>query len=93
MSDNIKKDVRERIADFLVLPKEVVLDYPKILLIGNTQITIENYRGIVEYDSQKIRINTEKGIIKILGDKLEINTVTIEEINISGIISNVEFIS
>lgn len=83
--------IKEKLADFFVLPKEVILDYPKVSLIGNRQLTIENYKGIIEYSSDKIRINTEKGLIKIIGQNLEINTVTTEEIYISGYINNIEF--
>lgn len=91
MEEKNNRDIKEKIAEFLVLPKEVVLDYPKISLIGNRQITIENYKGIIEYDSQRIRINTSKGLVIILGENLEINTLTLEEIYISGNISNVGF--
>jgi len=86
-----KKHVKERIAEMLVLPKEIILDLPKITMIGKNQIFIENYKGIIEYDNERIRINTGMGLIKIYGLKLEINTVTNEEIFITGEISNLEF--
>ncbi len=85
------KSIKEKMAEMLVLPKEIVLDLPKISMIGNTQIFIENYKGIIEYDSEKIRINTAKGIIKIFGEDLYINTITTEEIFITGRINNIEF--
>lgn len=88
---NNKREIRERFAEIMALPKEIVLDLPKITMIGNTQIFIENYKGIVEYDTEKIRINTSKGLIKIFGQNLEINTVTTEEIFITGGIENIEF--
>lgn len=86
-----RKSVKEKMAEMLVLPKEIILDLPKITMIGSNQIFIENYKGIIEYDNQKIRINTGMGVIKIFGEKLEINTVTNEEIFITGSISNLEF--
>lgn len=89
--ENNKKEIRERFAEIMALPKEIVLDLPKITMIGNTQIFIENYKGIIEYDSEKIRINTSKGLLKLFGQNLEINTITNEELFITGIIDNVEF--
>lgn len=91
MGENNKKDFKEKFAEMFVIPKEVLLDFPKITLIGNNQLTIENYKGIIEYDSEKIRINSVKGLIKIFGKDLEINTVTTEEIYITGNITNIEF--
>lgn len=90
MAEN-NKSIKEKMAEMLVLPKEIVLDLPKISMIGNTQIFIENYKGIIEYDTERIRINTSKGLIKIFGEDLYINTITTEEIFITGDISNIEF--
>jgi sporulation protein YqfC len=91
MQDKNKKDFKEKFTELFVLPKEILLDLPKISIVGNQQIFIENYKGIVEYDSEKIRINCTKGLIKIFGNNLEINTVTSEEVYITGRISNIEF--
>lgn len=85
------KNLKETLVEALSLPKEIVLDLPKITIIGDIQIFIENYKGVVEYDSQRIRINTAKGQVKIFGENLEINTVTTEEIFITGEFTNIEF--
>lgn len=89
----IRKNFKEKFTEMLALPKEIMLDMPKITMMGNAQIVIENYKGIIEYDSERIRINTARGLIKIFGQNLEINTVTNEEIFITGKISNVEFLN
>lgn len=91
MGEKNKKDIKEKLADIFVLPKEIILDLPRITLLGSKQICIENYKGIIEYDSERIRINTARGLIKIFGSNLEINTVTTEEIFITGNINNIEF--
>jgi len=93
MGEKNKKDIKEKLAEAFVLPKEIVLDLPKLTLTGNNQICIENYKGIIEYDSERIRINSAKGLIKILGKNLEINTITNEELFITGQISNIEFLN
>jgi sporulation protein YqfC len=90
MSEN-DRNFREKFTAMLSLPKEIVLDLPKITMFGYEQLVIENYKGIIEYDSEKVRINTARGIIKIFGQNLEINTVTNEEILITGRVCNVEF--
>lgn len=84
---------KEKFTEMLALPKEIVLDMPKITMLGNSQIIIENYKGIIEYDSERIRINTARGLIKIFGQNLEINTITNEEVLITGKVSNVEFLN
>jgi len=86
--DNIKTNI----AEVLELPKEIVLDLPKITLIGNIQLYIENHKGIVEYSKERIRINSKSGIIRIIGKNLVIKNIVSEEVVVSGEIINIEFI-
>ncbi|KGG80151.1 sporulation protein [Caloranaerobacter azorensis H53214] len=86
-------DIKSTISDVLELPKDIVLDLPRITLIGNLQLYIENHKGIIEYSKQRIRINTNIGILRIVGNNLTIRTIVTEEIIIVGEIEVVEFIS
>ncbi|QIB26308.1 sporulation protein YqfC [Caloranaerobacter azorensis] len=87
------EDIKSTISDVLELPKDIVLDLPRITLIGNLQLYIENHKGIIEYSKQRIRINTNIGILRIVGNNLTIRTIVTEEIIIVGEIEVVEFIS
>mgnify|MGYP003765283993 CR=1 FL=1 len=86
--DNLKYNVSEA----LELPKDIVLDLPKVILIGNIQLNISNHKGIVEYTQDTIRINSSIGIFKIQGESLELKTILAEEIIIAGNIENIEII-
>ena len=74
-----------------VLSKEILLNTSKIVAIGNREITIENYRGIVEYTSDCLRLITNPYIIKIDGVCLEIKTMTRDFLYITGKINSVTF--
>ena len=87
-----KEDIKEKITEMLELPKEVVMDVPKLTFIGNKHLSVENYKGIIEYTDRVVRINTNNHMLKITGQNLEINNITSEEIQISGNISTLEFI-
>lgn len=88
----VKKDIKEKVGDILELPQEIILDIPKLVLIGNKSLTIENYKGIIEYDENLIRINTNSHMIKITGNMLEIKVITAEEMLIVGDILTIEYI-
>lgn len=85
------KRLREKIADTLDISKEIIIDTSKITAIGNREITIENYRGIIEYTDKTIRLITNPYIIKIEGDCLEIKTMTRDFLYITGCINSVAF--
>lgn len=87
-----KISLKEKITEVLELPKEIVLNIPKLTMIGNHDLVIENYKGVIEYESSRIRINTGIGIIKIAGIGLTIKEITSEDIIVSGEIASMELV-
>ncbi|SDK38097.1 sporulation protein YqfC [Natronincola ferrireducens] len=85
------QEVKKSLAEILELPKDIILDIPKITMIGNLQIYIENHKGIIEYTSNRIRINSKSGVLRILGRNLLLKNIVQEEIIIVGDIQQVEF--
>ncbi|WHH59581.1 sporulation protein YqfC [Petroclostridium sp. X23] len=88
-----KKNIKEKVSDILELPQEIMMDIPKLVFIGNKTLTIENYKGIIEYSENMIRINTKAHMLKITGKSLEIKNITAEEVMITGDILTFEFIA
>lgn len=87
-----KSNLKERVTEMLELPKEIVLNMPKLTMLGTGDLIIENYKGIVEYDEGLIRVNTTSGIIKVSGTRIFIKEITLENILIYGDISSLEFV-
>ncbi|WDV44527.1 sporulation protein YqfC [Clostridiaceae bacterium M8S5] len=86
--DKIKSDI----SDVLELPKDIVMDLPKITMIGNIQVYIENHKGILEYSKTVIRVKYKDGIIKVLGNNMLLKTIVSEEIIITGVINEIEYL-
>ncbi len=86
-SDEIKKSI----ADILELPQDIMLDLPKITMIGNLQIYVENHKGIIEYSSTRVRIFTKCGVLRITGKNLLLKRIVQEEIVLVGEIDQAEF--
>ena len=83
MKDKLEK-AREIFTEKLDLPKDVILNLPKITIIGNTEITIENHKGIILFERNIIKINTKVKVINIEGEKFEILYIGDSTITISG---------
>lgn len=75
---------REVIAEKLDLPTDVVMDIPKIIVTGDMEITIENHKGIITFDSDVVKINSRVGAIKIEGRSFEILYIGGSTITIKG---------
>ena len=86
-----KRNIREVLTDSMDIPKEISQDVSKIMLSGEKELIIENYKGILEYDGSLVRIKTVGRNIRIEGKNLEIQTVTDDDIQVSGTINKFEF--
>lgn len=91
-AEKSKSSIKEKMSEFLELPKEIVMDISKITLYGNNNMLIENYKGIIEYENDRLRINTKEGIIRVTGNKLFIKEITSEDLLIYGEITSIEFL-
>jgi len=82
---------RKRLADFLDLPRDVVLDLPRISVIGDLQLQLQNHRGLVEYLPERVVIAMRDGRLIVRGEELVIAGVNPEELIVTGRIHAVEF--
>ncbi len=85
------ENLKANISEALEIPKDILLDLPKVTFIGNLQVNIENHKGIVEYSNDNVRIKIKDGILKVSGMDLVIKTIVTEEIIISGKIASIDF--
>ena len=88
----MKKTRRERIVEMLEMPKEIMLDTPKLTVYNDNQLTVENYSGIMEYSEEFIRLKTTGKTIAVKGKGLELRTITDIDVLIEGEISIIEYI-
>ncbi|NLV77271.1 MAG: sporulation protein YqfC [Tissierellia bacterium] len=86
-------DFKYNISETFELPKDIVLDLPKIIMIGDLELHISNHKGIIEYTQETLRINSNIGILKVEGTNLELKTILSEEIIVTGNIEKIEIIS
>lgn len=86
-----KGGFKEVIADFFELPREVLLDLPRITLVGNVQLYIENHRGVVAYDENQVRLAVKNGEIIVSGEELHIENLLEEELLIRGLIRGLAY--
>jgi sporulation protein YqfC len=82
---------RELLADKLELPKDVVLDLPRLVVVGNLQLIIENHRGIVEYTADQVVVAGHKGRLRIGGSQLTIGSIQEDLIIVTGELRSIVF--
>lgn len=80
-----------KINELLEIPREVVSDVPKITIVAFDEIIIENFRGILEYESFFVRISTYIGNVNINGFNLKLNQMNEDDISVKGKIESIAF--
>ncbi len=81
--------MRREIAENLKLPKDLALGAVTVTVSGRSEVTVENYKGILEYTSKKIVVQTKGCQVDVLGEDLLISYYTADEMKISGQISEI----
>lgn len=84
-------NLKEKIVEAAEMPKDVALKFPVLTLIGQIELQIENYMGIIEYTDTMIRIQTKTGPLKIIGNQLIILYYTNDDMKIKGHIQSIQF--
>ncbi len=87
----VRKKMRRTMADILEIPGEIALDLPKIILVGNVQVIIENHRGIVEYTTDLVRVIVPVGEVTVRGRDLVLRNILPDELCVEGEIESLTF--
>ena len=72
------------------MPREVMLDVPRVTMIGTLQVQIENHKGVLEYTPGRVRVRTRDGALTVSGSRLKIGSIFREEVVIDGRIDRIE---
>lgn len=75
----------------LDLPQDLLQDMPRITLIGNQELHVENHRGVLHFSSEMLRLALSKGYLEISGKQLEIRMILGEELAVEGIIGEIKY--
>ncbi|GKS12453.1 sporulation protein YqfC [Paenibacillus chitinolyticus] len=82
---------KQMTANMLDLPQDVVQDIPRITMIGNVQLYVENHCGVLHFSSEMLRLQLTRGKLEVSGKELVIRAILTEEVLIEGIIADIRY--
>ncbi|MFS0786278.1 sporulation protein YqfC [Shouchella sp. 1P09AA] len=88
LTNRIKKWVTAQ----MQLPADVMMDLPRITMIGQLHIYIENHRGVLQFSTNELRLLLKEGQLLVTGDQFVLKTILPEELLLEGRIDKVTFI-
>lgn len=75
---------KEGLVETLELPKDLVYGAVLVSITGSREMLVENYRGILEYNQNRISLQTKTCRLIVQGKNLNISYYTNEEMKITG---------
>lgn len=81
----------ETVSEKIKLSSDILAGAPIITVIGQTELSIENYKGIIEYTGDLLRIQTKTGRIHIEGKNMIIRNYSEDAMKVSGVISLIQY--
>lgn len=81
---------KRRLDKILEMPEEVYSNTPKLTITGFSEIVLENYKGILEYEEFFASISTHIGIVNINGYNINLEKMTNDDIKITGKIESID---
>lgn len=85
------KNSLQKLAGLLDIPQDIVLDLPRITMLGNKQLLIENHKGIIEYTPSLVRIKLSQGELIVRGADLTLGNLQVEQILVEGTVRDIQY--
>ena len=79
----------ERTAQAFDLPADVVAGVPRLELVGDNQLRMENHRGILSYGTREIHVSGGVFSVRISGEELQLRTMNATGLLVTGHIRSV----
>ena len=86
-----KKSNLQTLAGIFEIPQDIVLDLPRITMLGNKQVLIENHKGIIEYNETLVRVKLSQGELTVCGNELMLGNLQVEQILIEAVVTEVKY--
>ena len=89
----IHQHLRQLLVNYFSLPSDAVMELPRITMLGDLHVYIENHQGIAIFKNDLLRLNIPNGFIQISGSSFKIKMMLPEELLLEGKIEHVSFLS
>ena len=80
----------EKTAELLDLPAEAITNLPRLELVGDGELRMENHKGILAYGADEIHVSGGKLVVKVHGTGLELRSMNASQLLITGDIHGVD---
>ncbi|GIO23097.1 sporulation protein YqfC [Oceanobacillus sp. J11TS1] len=85
--------IRSLLMEQFSLPSDVIMEMPRITIIGDLHFYIENHQGLALYTNEELKLKVTNGFVSIKGHSFVLKMMLPKEIMLEGTISEVLFLN
>ncbi|NCU18472.1 sporulation protein YqfC [Pallidibacillus pasinlerensis] len=93
MAKKWKQKIQRWLTKQLDLPEDVMMDFPRITMVGQLHVYIENHKGLLTFSDKEVRVLLSQGQLLVKGEGFVIKTIWPEELILEGKIEQVLYIN
>ena len=84
--------LEDSLAGAFELPRDAVRNLPRLTLMGPLELVVENHRGVLFFDPERVLVDVPGGCLEVSGQGLVIGRIDREELRLQGRIDTVRFL-
>lgn len=88
----ISRKLRNWTNEMLDLPQDIVFNLPRLTLIGNNELHIENHEGVKHFSSEELILILKQGSLRVEGKGLIIRSILPHEVFVEGRVEAIKLI-
>ncbi|MCY0898766.1 MAG: sporulation protein YqfC [Firmicutes bacterium] len=81
----------QRLTELLEIPPEVLVNVPRVEVVGHLQFRVENHRGLEQYDGHRVVLKIPDGRLIVTGQDLVIGWIDRNEVLVTGQVRSLVF--
>ncbi|MBS4209069.1 sporulation protein YqfC [Bacillus sp. FJAT-50079] len=85
--------LRKWMTNKMELPADVMMDLPRVTMVGQLHIYIENHRGLLVFTDSELRLLLTQGQLLVRGRSFVIKTILPEELLLEGKIEEIHYLN
>lgn len=81
----------QRVTELLEIPPEVLVNVPRVEVVGHLQFRVENHRGLEQYQPHRVVLRIPDGYLIVTGCDLVIGWIDRNELLVTGQVRSIIF--
>lgn len=84
--------VQRMMAEVLEIPEDLAMDLPRITLVGNINLNVENHKGIISYTASEVRLRVSEGYLVARGRDFSLRSISRTDVYLAGEINSLQIV-